>query len=51
MNHRGEFGVHIGTDRRDVGGVALQSGEGGLGVVLAHEGHAPGEAFVQDEPE
>ncbi len=36
---------------REIGGIALEAGERGVGVGLALERHASGEALVQDQPE
>ena len=51
MNHPRQFRTHIGSDLIEVGGVALQSSQGGLGVVLAGERNFSGQTFVENETE
>ena len=51
MDHRGQVGIDIVTNGGDVGGIALQSSQRGLGVVLAHEGNPTGQTLVQHETE
>ncbi len=51
MDDDHELGGQRGTQTREVGGVALQSGEGRVGVGLTEERHPAGQALVQHESE
>ncbi len=49
MDQLGEAGRQCGSQSGDVGGIALQARERGVGVVLAEERDAAGKALVEDQ--